>query len=151
MDSRRAGTTLREVTFGGWDRAYEPSVSTQAVFPSDGHRSTSDGHREWPAVVERDRMLVGAFPGVAFSTQSLRLSDGDALILSTDGVIESRAPEDGGVHEFGIGRLCKALSGCGTGSAQGLIDAVDSAMTVFTGGAQADDVAMLAFVATGAR
>ncbi|GAC1592606.1 MAG: hypothetical protein NVS3B21_12480 [Acidimicrobiales bacterium] len=100
-------------------------------------------------VVESDGMLVGAFAGVAFRTKALHLHNGDGLVLYTDGVIEARSVDSSAtVDEFGIGRLCQALTTCGAPTAQGLIDVVDAAMTAFTGGAQADDVAMLAFVAT---
>jgi serine phosphatase RsbU (regulator of sigma subunit) len=51
--------------------------------------------------------ILGAFPGSAAEDAKVRLQDGDALVLYTDGITEAGSADD----QFGADRLQEALTG----------------------------------------
>jgi sigma-B regulation protein RsbU (phosphoserine phosphatase) len=83
--------------------------------------------------------LVGVREQPVFVDEQLVLAPGDAVVLYTDGVTESRS-----VGEFyGDERLRGVVSG-GAGSAQALVDAVLQDVLAFSAGPPRDDIAVLA-------
>jgi DNA-binding LacI/PurR family transcriptional regulator/serine phosphatase RsbU (regulator of sigma subunit) len=92
-------------------------------------------------VVQTLGTWVGATRDIASATQdsSLRLCDGDVLLLYTDGVIEARNRAG---EYFGIERLTAELGRSGGGSALQIRDRLCSAVTEFMA-QQHDDIALL--------
>lgn len=84
---------------------------------------------------------VGATRDIEEATQdaSLRLHDGDVLVLYTDGVIEA---ENASGSQFGVARLIRELEYCGAGSAQLVRDHLLATVTQFMS-EQRDDIALL--------
>ena len=102
-----------------------------------------------PLVVRRaggvDRLgvanrLVGAFPGLFFEEDRIRMSPGDRLLLYTDGLVEAR--QNGKM--YGSDRLEAFLAAADWDSVQGLVDGVVAELHGFTKGRLRDDLALLA-------
>jgi serine phosphatase RsbU (regulator of sigma subunit) len=92
--------------------------------------------------LETTGMPVGLIEGAEFSLGTTRLTPGDKLLIYSDGVTE--AQNDGGEF-FGKKRLRSVVSGHANEGAATLHDAVQEAVTAFTGGAaQSDDITVLA-------
>jgi PAS domain S-box-containing protein len=84
--------------------------------------------------------LLGAFPDSVWHQERHRLSDGDLVLLYTDGVIETVGDTD----RFGLGRLRRLLSAQAGRSPEQLLAALDEALRDFRRPAPSDDVAALA-------
>lgn len=85
---------------------------------------------------------LGMFVDAEFPSQSVKLSDGDSLLLFTDGVTEA-VNADGA--EFGASRLCEVINGFDFAHPRELISHCAGALTTFRGTASRnDDLTMLA-------
>lgn len=83
-------------------------------------------------------IAVGCFGGYRYSSGSIQLSDGDSLILYTDGVNEAVNPDG---DFFGNSRLCETISGVNTVS---VLENLRFGVEMFAGSApQADDITIL--------
>ena len=86
--------------------------------------------------------VVGVVPGETYATASVRLREGDGLLLYTDGITEARA---GDGRMYGERNLEAFLERAHAGSASGLIAGVLDDVAAFTQGApQSDDLTALA-------
>ena len=83
----------------------------------------------------------GLFESAAYTEESVRLSDGDMIVVFSDGVSEAlSATED----EFGDDRLIDAVTRAAGGSVQQVVDALLESVKVFTHGApQNDDITVV--------
>lgn len=96
------------------------------------------GVRQLPS----DSMPLGLFCEAPYSTRSLRLEPGDALLLSTDGLTEST---DGNDVEFGSAGVAAALASASRRSAAELVRAANDAAAAHRQGMLAhDDLTVLA-------
>jgi sigma-B regulation protein RsbU (phosphoserine phosphatase) len=93
--------------------------------------------------VGRPGTLLGAFPEGRWTVADLALGVGDALVLYTDGVTDTRGPEG----RFGTERLEALLRTIGPVDAETIAGGIDAALQDF--GEQRDDVAVLVLCATG--
>ena len=84
--------------------------------------------------------LVGVFADATFEETELKLADGDALLLYTDGVTEIRTA-DGWVDEQ---ELAATLAEHRGQTAARLVEAVQQRALELQGGAARDDIAILA-------
>ncbi|MEY2536153.1 MAG: phosphoserine phosphatase RsbU/P [bacterium] len=83
--------------------------------------------------------LLGAIDEPTLHDAGFKLAPGDALLLYTDGVTESRTP--GGL--FGIDRLATLLESCAGLDAAGIAHRIESAVVDAPGHVAIDDVALL--------
>jgi PAS domain S-box-containing protein len=83
--------------------------------------------------------LLGVLPDPRFEDRSLSLGAGDALILYTDGVIESRGG-DGILDEE---RLAELLGACAGAGADAIADKVEKAALAASDDSPRDDIAVL--------
>ncbi len=91
---------------------------------------------------------VGLLPGAQYSVQETQMEPGDTLLAYTDGVTEARNPNG---NLFGEKRLMALLTEEIYGSASALLDAIETAVSEHTAGADpSDDITMLALRRTGA-
>jgi len=79
---------------------------------------------------------VGGLRGVRYSTVDLVLQPGDALVLTTDGVVE--AESDAG-DQFGFERLPESIAAARRFSADGIVDWLFSEVQLFAGSTEAGD------------
>ena len=85
--------------------------------------------------------VVGLFDHATYGEESAALSDGDLLVIFSDGVSEALSARD---DEFGDERLIEAVLAAGRESAQRVVDSVLEALKAFTLGApQSDDVTLV--------
>jgi serine phosphatase RsbU (regulator of sigma subunit) len=88
--------------------------------------------------------LLGVFADAQFVSQPLVLSDGDALVLYTDGVLEAR-PQGGDQSDFfASDRLQASLRGAAGQSAEAMVQALEASLLNFAHGRLNDDVAIVA-------
>jgi serine phosphatase RsbU (regulator of sigma subunit) len=92
--------------------------------------------------VGRPGTLLGAFPEGRWTVSEVTLARGDALVLYTDGVTDTRGPEG----RFGTERLEALLREIGPVDAEEIAGGIDAALQDF--GEQRDDVAVLVLSAT---
>jgi len=92
--------------------------------------------------VGRPGTLLGAFAEGRWSVADLVLNCGDALVLYTDGVTDTRGPDG----RFGTERLEALLRTIGPADAETIAGGIDAALQEF--GEQRDDVAVLVLCAT---
>jgi PAS domain S-box-containing protein len=90
-------------------------------------------------VLRSEGPLLGAFAEVAVEEVEHRLHPGDALVLYTDGITETRRGEE----LFGEERLVAALAAAAGGTAEELADAVLASVEAFRAAPSEDDVALL--------
>lgn len=83
--------------------------------------------------------LLGAFDDVEVRIDAVRMTQGDAMLLYTDGVIEARDENE----IFGDARLIEVLKGCVGLDPKSIIEKVEGAVLDF-GGEPRDDIALLA-------
>jgi sigma-B regulation protein RsbU (phosphoserine phosphatase) len=94
-----------------------------------------------PSELEPTGMPVGLMEGAEFALGEERLEPGDKLLVYSDGVTE--AQNEAGEF-FGKRRLFEVIRSKTGSSAAALHDAVNEAVTAFTGGAaQSDDITLL--------
>jgi serine phosphatase RsbU (regulator of sigma subunit)/PAS domain-containing protein len=92
--------------------------------------------------VGRPGTLLGAFPEGRWSVADVALGPGDALVLYTDGVTDTRGPDS----RFGTERLEALLREIGPADAETIAGGIDAALQAF--GEQRDDVAVLVLSGT---
>lgn len=83
-----------------------------------------------------DAMPLGIDPAARFSERSVALNEGDAVLVVSDGVTETRAPD--GV-EFGIDRLRSFLGSHGELAPDRLVDALEAHLAGFSRAAALHD------------
>ncbi|MEO6715383.1 MAG: SpoIIE family protein phosphatase [Mycobacteriales bacterium] len=120
-----------------------------ATVEDDGvHLSVANGGHPLPLVrraaggVERGTeggMLVGALREIDVALDEIELHPGDALLLYTDGVTETRS----GLELYGEERLIELLGSLDTWSASATAEAIEAEVTSFQTGAVRDDLALL--------
>ncbi|MCA1590389.1 MAG: SpoIIE family protein phosphatase [Acidobacteria bacterium] len=86
---------------------------------------------------------LGIMPGAEFELGETILQPGEVLVVYSDGVSEAVNPRD---EEFGLDRLIDVVKKNLTGSAAGLRDKVESALSAFTQTAPANDDITLVIV-----
>jgi serine phosphatase RsbU (regulator of sigma subunit)/PAS domain-containing protein len=87
--------------------------------------------------IGRPGTLLGAFPVGVWTPTELELGEGDTLVLYTDGVTDTRGPDD----RFGTERLEALLREIGPAGVDDVAARIDEALLAF--GEQRDDVAVL--------
>jgi phosphoserine phosphatase RsbU/P len=90
-------------------------------------------------LVRSEGPLLGATPDVWVEEVEHVLERGDALVLYTDGITETRRGEE----LFGADRRKAALAAAAGASAEELADAVLAAVDAFRAAPSEDDVALL--------
>ena len=83
--------------------------------------------------------LIGLFGDIDVHRETVTLRPGDAIVLYTDGVVETRHGPD----EFGEGRLVDVLRLAGDVDAATLVTEVRRAVVAFSEGRMRDDIALL--------
>ncbi|MGM9991796.1 MAG: PP2C family protein-serine/threonine phosphatase [Candidatus Bruticola sp.] len=94
-------------------------------------------------VVERlhtDGMPIGAFEESVWDEKSVRLEDGDRVVLFTDGLTEERSAQG---EFFGFDRVVKFLEEHHSWETEKLIKALETAALNYAGGVADDDMAIL--------
>lgn len=89
---------------------------------------------------------LGILPGADYAMGQVTLKSGESLVVYSDGVSEAVNPLD---EEFGIERLSAVIQKNLAGSASGLRDKVESALSEFTKTAPANDDITLLIVKRG--
>ncbi|MBB2947554.1 serine phosphatase RsbU (regulator of sigma subunit) [Actinoplanes lutulentus] len=89
----------------------------------------------------RHGLVLGWRSEPTLHDQRTVLRRGDSLVMFTDGVTEARRAGDREL--FGPERLREVIAGTAGGSAEKLAEAIDEAVTTFTGGHASDDTAIL--------
>lgn len=86
-------------------------------------------------------LVLGVMEGMPFSSETLQLNPGDALVMYTDGVTEAENPQH---DQFGEPRLEAALAELKGAPSKQIVSAVNSKVKEFTdGAAQSDDITQL--------
>jgi phosphoserine phosphatase RsbU/P len=86
-------------------------------------------------------LLLGVDESADWDLETLRIVDGDRLLLSTDGVSETFCEEQ---NMFGHDRVVELLNETATVSSRAAVQSIVEALTVFRGdGAQLDDVTII--------
>lgn len=99
----------------------------------------NEGKTNW---LEPTGAAIGLIEGYEISTRSVSLSDGDILLLYTDGVTEATNPRE---VPFGSSRLAEVVSRSAHISAQDLLQAIRQELSEFTGvGVPQDDITLVA-------
>jgi sigma-B regulation protein RsbU (phosphoserine phosphatase) len=92
--------------------------------------------------------LVGAIPGLTYTSKEITLRPGETLICYTDGVTEARNTAD---EEFSEDRLGQVIENASKQSLEEMMDTIRSGVSNFTGtGLLDDDCALLSFRLTAA-
>ena len=84
--------------------------------------------------------LLGVLPDVRLSDTSVRLEQGDVMVLYTDGVTEARGPDG----MFGSDQLAAILASCAGLDAKSVAARIESAALEIQEGSPRDDIAILA-------
>ena len=121
-----------------------------AVLYPDGRLSYSNAGHEPPVIVgsaasarplDTGGVVLGLFNGASYEAETIQLSPGDTLVVSSDGITEAR---DVRGEEFGRDRVVQAVAGTGGLGAEAVLDRLLVAVRDFSRGApQADDVTAL--------
>ncbi|HXG57455.1 MAG TPA: PP2C family protein-serine/threonine phosphatase [Thermoanaerobaculia bacterium] len=102
-----------------------------------------------PLIVRRDGAIerigptgpvAALLPSASWSSWSTKLEAGDALLLYSDGVIESRSPDD---HELGVDAVAALLAANRDRSARDIAEATLAAVDAHAAGRREDDVTIL--------
>ena len=116
---------------------------------ADGTLMTCNAGHNPPILVSRSGVsrlaeggtVVGLFDNAVYGEEGAQLSDGDMLVIFSDGVSEALSTNE---DEFGDERLIEAVKSAGHGSAQQVVDNVLESLRAFTHGApQSDDITMV--------
>lgn len=111
---------------------------------------TNAGHNP-PYIVHRNgsvevtptagNIVLGAFEGMEYRSGTLRLDEGDSLVMFTDGVTEAENPDHA---QYGEERLEQLLSTLGGAEAATVVKAINESVHTFAdGAAQSDDITTL--------
>jgi sigma-B regulation protein RsbU (phosphoserine phosphatase) len=100
-----------------------------------------------PRALEASGPLLGAFSAGDWSEDRLTMRPGEALVLYTDGVTDTRGSQE----RFGEDRLAEVLEEAAGRDADEIAGRVDEALRAFQDGPQRDDVALLVLRATRER
>lgn len=115
----------------------------------DGTLMTCNAGHNPPLLVSRTGVtrltqggtVVGLFANATYEEETAHLTDGDMLVIFSDGVSEALSATD---DEFGDDRLIAAVRSANHSSPQQVVDNVLEALRLFTHGApQSDDVTMV--------
>jgi phosphoserine phosphatase RsbU/P len=97
--------------------------------------------REGCMDLDAEGMILGVMKGVTFEEKSIRLLEGDMVVLYTDGITET---QDGSGELFGRDRLCRAVYAHRGAPPEAVIDGVLEAVRAFSGtDALQDDMSMV--------
>jgi GAF domain-containing protein len=151
MDSTRPARVLKRVnevlSRADHDRFLTLALAVVQPAPYGLRVRLSLGGHPQPVKIDRDGKtelvgrpgtLIGAFPDVKLAEDEIELRSGEALVLYTDGVTESRRGDD----FFGSDRLCQVLADAAERDAPGIVAAVSDAVGEFQDEAR-DDMAVL--------
>jgi len=137
-DSERFLTATYVMLFPG-------SAGVRVLLTSAGHmpvllRSSAGAVR----AVGHHGLPLGLYAKAGLRNVRMTLRTGETLLLYTDGVTEARRDRE----QYGEERLRALLAATGQFSPRSLVDAIEADVLAFTGGAHADDIALLALRAT---
>jgi sigma-B regulation protein RsbU (phosphoserine phosphatase) len=91
--------------------------------------------------LEEGGTVLGVFPGAEYRAGRVQLSDGDLIVVYSDGVVDARSEMD---EDFGRDRLVSCLSGEAGADPVALLERLREALRTFTAGApQADDLTIM--------
>jgi phosphoserine phosphatase RsbU/P len=119
------------------------ATTGEVRFASAGHESPVVARASKGELVELDAAgpLLGAFEDAVFEERNARIDPGDALVLYTDGVTDTR---DAARAFFGEDRLRATIGATCGEHAQAMVDAIMGAVLAFRGEAEAfDDLTLL--------
>ncbi|HVU00083.1 MAG TPA: PP2C family protein-serine/threonine phosphatase [Acidobacteriaceae bacterium] len=88
--------------------------------------------------IEEQQYPLGLLPVAGFTGEAIELSDGDLLVVATDGVLEVT---DKAGQEFGVGRVEEVIAGGAQGALEGMANTILTRARAF--GRQADDQTLL--------
>jgi serine phosphatase RsbU (regulator of sigma subunit) len=125
---------------------YDPR-SRRLSFVNGGHHPAMLRHRNGEITdLSSDGMPFGLLPMPPYEERARYLAPGEIVLIFSDGVIESCAPDGA---EFGSMRLRALVAEAGGGSAEALVERVVADLTSFHGpGPQEDDITLLALCVT---
>lgn len=140
-------------------RAIEARFATMfyGLVGSDGTLRYCNAGQEPPALVRSNSLewleiggpVIGLLDIASYESGSVPLSEGDTVVVCSDGVTEARSASG---EEFGRERLQNALVGAHGASADAVLERITSAVRHFSqGAAQADDITALVFRYKGHR
>ena len=144
--------TMTRINAALMRRSIEARFATMfyAVLYPDGRLSYSNAGHEPPVIVgsaasarplDTGGVVLGLFNGASYEAETIQLSPGDTLVVSSDGITEAR---DVRGEEFGRDRVVQAVAGTGGLGAEAVLDRLLVAVRDFSRGApQADDVTAL--------
>jgi serine phosphatase RsbU (regulator of sigma subunit) len=127
---------------------FDPSTGS-FVYANAGHNRPllrrRDGSVE--SLAGPGGLMLGVKPGARFANHTVRLQNGDRLILYTDGVTEAfNASEE----PYGEQRLMSEIADHGDGTAGALVEKICRSVDTFSGSApQSDDITLAVLVWTG--
>ena len=85
--------------------------------------------------------MVGAIDGITYHESSLKLEQGDSLVMFTDGVTEAMSPS---YEQFGEKRLEDTMAKIAHSDCQQVVEAIKADVSTFTDGAeQSDDITIM--------
>lgn len=120
-----------------------------ATLDASGHLTACNAGHNPPVLItssgvrrlERGGTVVGLFEHAGYEEESLQLSDGDTLIVFSDGVSEALSATD---DEFGDERLIETVERARQGSVNDMVNSLLEAVNEFTRGApQTDDITVV--------
>jgi serine phosphatase RsbU (regulator of sigma subunit)/pSer/pThr/pTyr-binding forkhead associated (FHA) protein len=140
-------------------RAIEARFATMfyGLVGGDGVLRYCNAGQEPPALVRRTGIewleiggpVVGLLDIASYDTGTVPLSDGDIIVVCSDGVTEARSRSN---EEFGRDRLAAALAGAHSQGSDVVLDRITSAVRQFSqGAAQSDDITALVLRYKGSR
>jgi sigma-B regulation protein RsbU (phosphoserine phosphatase) len=118
--------------------------------PRDGSIEFANAGHVAPLLVTRDGvealrstdLVVGLLPDAEYRNQRVVLSEGDSLVLFTDGVTEA---ENESEEQLGLDPVCTLVSALHGTHASVILDAIENHVQSFIGDAPAaDDVTLMA-------
>ena len=110
------------------------------LFANGGHNRPLwyNASKETVKELRAKGVILGVFDDITIEERRIQLSEGDVLVLYTDGVTEALDTDD---DMFGTQRLMEILRSSASGSAKEIANAIVDAYNLFTGDAeQSDDV-----------
>ena len=118
-------------------------AAARLTYCSAGHPSAlmlraESGDMEWLGVQSG---VVGAFKGMVYKNGVVKISDGDVLLLYTDGTTEARSADGAFFGEDGLRETVARERGR---DFDGIVDRILAALDAFTGNSLEDDVALVA-------